>query len=133
MPSLPTIAVAFIALGVVAATLFPALSSLWASPPENAEVLRDLVASGEAKLIDVRTPREFQANGLEGAVNIPLQELTQRYQEMGAPDEPVVLYCRSGNRSGQAKAYLERQLGYQQVHDLGSLGSAKRAMTDEEM
>ncbi|MBL8145321.1 MAG: rhodanese-like domain-containing protein, partial [Anaerolineae bacterium] len=69
------------------------------------------------QLVDVRTPEEFASGHLPGAVNIPLQELPGRLGEI-AVGEPVVLYCRSGNRSGQAAQLLAGE-GYTQILDLG--------------
>ncbi|MFN8378001.1 MAG: rhodanese-like domain-containing protein [Anaerolineae bacterium] len=71
------------------------------------------------QLIDVRTPEEFASGHLPNAVNIPLDELPNRLGEV-ATDEPVVLYCRSGNRSGQAAQLLASE-GYTQVLDLGGI------------
>ena len=70
-------------------------------------------------LVDVRTPQEFESGYIEGAVNIPLQELAQRAGEL-PQDQPVVLYCRSGNRSSTAARMLSNA-GYQQVYDLGGV------------
>lgn len=70
-------------------------------------------------LIDVRTPQEFNSGYIEGAVNIPVQELAQRLDEI-AQDQPVVLYCRSGNRSSNAARMLANA-GYDQVYDLGGV------------
>jgi rhodanese-related sulfurtransferase len=80
---------------------------------------RKLVESG-ARLVDVRTPEEFAAGHLAGAVNIPVQELAERLGELEPRDQPVVLYCRSGNRSGHA-ARLLKNAGYARVHDLGAM------------
>jgi phage shock protein E len=71
---------------------------------------RDLVARG-ALLLDVRTAEEFAEQHLTGALNIPLQELASRLLELGAKDRAVVVYCRSGNRSGTASA-LMKSAGY---------------------
>ncbi len=70
-------------------------------------------------LLDVRTAEEFASGHLPGAVNISLQDLPSRLGEVPV-DQPVVLYCRSGNRSGQAAALLE-EAGYTQVADLGGI------------
>ena len=86
----------------------------------SADEARSLVADG-ARLVDVRTPEEFAAGHIEGAVNIPVQELERRMAEVGAKDTPIVLYCRSGKRSSAAARMLEAA-GYGQVHDLGSIG-----------
>lgn len=70
-------------------------------------------------LIDVRTPEEFASGHIPGAVNISVDELAQRLNEI-PQDKPVVLYCRSGNRSNQAAQILERA-GYTQIYDLGGI------------
>jgi phage shock protein E len=78
-----------------------------------------LVESG-ARLVDVRTREEFEAGHLLGAVNIPVQELDRRMVELEPKGNPVVLYCRSGNRSGRAARML-KSAGYSAVHDLGAM------------
>ena len=78
-----------------------------------------LVSEG-ARLVDVRTPAEFGERHLPGAVNIPLQVLQQRISEVDTKETPVVLYCRSGNRSAQAASML-RAAGFTAVHDLGAI------------
>lgn len=80
---------------------------------------RKMVADG-AVLLDVRTPGEFAAGHIDGALNIPVDELPRRLDEVGARDKPVVVYCRSGRRSAQA-AGMMRQQGFQSVHDLGGM------------
>jgi len=78
-----------------------------------------LAAGASYQLIDVRTPEEFASGHINGAVNIPVQELAQRMGEI-QKDQPVVLYCRSGNRSAQAATILD-QAGYTGVYDLGGV------------
>lgn len=103
-----------ILLGVVVLTLI-----LWGRRGNvSSEEARKLVAEG-ASLLDVRTQQEFAAGHIEGALNIPLQELQQRLHEL-PKDRPVVVYCRSGNRSSSAAKLLENQ-GYSAVHDLGGM------------
>lgn len=70
-------------------------------------------------LVDVRTPEEYASGHIAGSVNIPLQELQSRMSEIPT-NQAVVLYCRSGNRSGQA-ANLLRDAGYTQIYDLGGI------------
>jgi phage shock protein E len=82
---------------------------------------RALVESG-ALLLDVRTPAEFAEKHLPGAVNIPVQELEQRVAEVGAKDRPVVLYCRTGNRSARAARML-KEAGYTSVHDIKTMSA----------
>lgn len=80
-----------------------------------------LVEEG-ARLIDVRTPAEFAAGHVPGAVNVPLDEVPNRLGEFGPVDAPVVLYCQSGNRSGKAKRILE-DAGHTQVRNLGAMSN----------
>jgi phage shock protein E len=80
---------------------------------------RRLVAAG-ARLIDVRSPDEYAGGHLPGAVNIPVQVLDQRLAEVGPRDGALIIYCRSGSRSGRAAALLRAQ-GFTKVHNLGPM------------
>jgi len=66
--------------------------------------------------IDVREVEEFAQVRIPGATLIPLSELDRRLEEIPR-DRPVVLYCRSGNRSGQAASWLDSQ-GYKNLLNL---------------
>ena len=57
-------------------------------------------------IIDVRTPGEFMGGHVAGSINIPLQEIQNRIDEIKELDQPIVLCCASGMRSGQATVYL---------------------------
>ncbi len=94
---------------------------------DEIEQVRTLLAEGDAELVDVRTPQEFARNGLDGAKNVPVQQLAERLDEAGAKDEPVVVYCRSGNRSARAAQILEKA-GYEEVYDLGAHSTAKKVV-----
>ena len=59
-------------------------------------------------IVDVRTPEEFSAGHVPGSINIPLNEVPDRVEELRAMAKPLVLCCRSGVRSGNALAFLER-------------------------
>jgi len=83
--------------------------------------IREVVAQG-AKVIDVRSTDEFRSGHVPGAVNIPLHTLPLRLSEVGPTDKPVVLYCLSGGRSGQA-ADLLRRSGYREVLDVGPMSA----------
>lgn len=74
------------------------------------------LAAAGARVVDVRTPQEFAAGHVPGAVNVPFDEVTRRTAELGDPDAPLVLYCRTGRRSGIAAEAL-RRLGYEKVYD----------------
>lgn len=75
------------------------------------------VLSDGGRLIDVRTPGEFSAGALDGALNLPLQEI-QRAGALLDRETPLVVYCGTGMRSNQAKGLL-RDMGFNTVHDLG--------------
>jgi len=70
-------------------------------------------------LVDVRTPEEFAGGHIAGAKNIALQDLPNRLDEL-PHDQPIVLYCRSGNRSGQAMQLLAKA-GYDRLYNLGGV------------
>lgn len=70
-------------------------------------------------LLDVRSRAEFEQNRLEGAINIPLEELNMRYQTIPR-DRPVVVYCAHGGQSMQAARMLAR-LGFDAVNADGGL------------
>jgi NADPH-dependent 2,4-dienoyl-CoA reductase/sulfur reductase-like enzyme/rhodanese-related sulfurtransferase len=70
----------------------------------------------DAVILDVRTERENLECALPMSVNIPVQELRERYEEIDQ-DRPVYVYCRSGFRSYLAYRML-KGLGFQQVATL---------------
>lgn len=72
--------------------------------------LEDVLKTGSYHLIDVREPMELEMDGhIEGAKNIPLGEVADRKEEILALEGPVVIFCRSGNRSGKALEYLQAE------------------------
>lgn len=77
----------------------------------------------DARLIDVRTHAEFASGHIDGAFNLPLDRFNHEIHRV-VPDKatPVILYCRSGARSGHALSAM-RQMGYHHVHNGGSVGS----------
>ncbi len=82
-------------------------------------IIREKIAAG-ARVIDVRSPAEFSDGAYKGAVNIPLTLLPLRMQELEPKDRPIVLYCASGARSGQA-ARLLKKAGFSDVINAGGL------------
>lgn len=70
---------------------------------------------GPVTLIDVRSEAEWSLEAIRSSVNIPLQHLGERASEI--PDRPVVVYCRTGERSSTAASVLERA-GRMNVVDL---------------
>lgn len=79
-------------------------------------------------IIDVRTPEEFAQGHVKGAVNHDL--LGGDFQAvLPGLDRDIAykLYCRSGNRSGQAMALMQQE-GFTKVENLGSLQEASDAL-----
>ena len=73
-----------------------------------------MIKSG-ALLIDVRTKKEFEEGHIKDAINIPFEETNNLMTAIGFDKRrPVVVYCRSGNRSGKAKTELDKR-GYTNV------------------
>lgn len=72
----------------------------------------------EILLLDTRSPEEFAAGHIPGAVNIEFNRIDQALGQL-APwkDKTIVVYCRSGRRAGIAEAYLEQQ-GFSGLHHL---------------
>lgn len=70
-------------------------------------------------LLDIRTPEELAENGtIQGAVNVDYYaDNFQEEMEKLDREVPVMLYCRSGGRSGQAASLL-KELGFKQVYDM---------------
>lgn len=60
-------------------------------------------------IIDVRTRSEFSGGHVAGSINIPLQELEERLDEIRTMPQPIVLCCASGGRSGSATAFLSSE------------------------
>jgi phage shock protein E len=87
--------------------------------------LKALKAQG-ALIVDVRTPQEFRAGHFKGAANIPLDRIRGEIARFQKKQKPVILYCRSGNRSGMAASML-RQAGIE-AYNAGSLGAIRKAL-----
>ncbi len=83
----------------------------------------ETTAGNEPIIVDVRTPEEFHAGAVPNAVNIPLDELMSRYEELGNDaDREITVYCASGARSAYAQRML-MQMGYSNVTNGGGLHS----------
>ncbi len=67
--------------------------------------------SGEAAPLDVRSKQEFRGGHIAGARHVPFIQLPVHVGSLD-PAVPLVVYCRSGNRSARACAYLRRR-GFQ--------------------
>lgn len=77
-------------------------------------------------LVDVRTASEFAGGTVKGAINIPLSDIQQQAEKLDK-SKLIVVFCQSGNRSGQALNYLQQQ-GFTNVHNGGGWRSLKTAV-----
>ncbi len=85
----------------------------------SCEDAKHLIKEKKAQLVDVRTPEEFESSKLPGAINIPLQDIDYMAVQKLDKHLPVVVFCRSGQRSHMAMQILTSQ-GFEEVHNLGS-------------
>lgn len=68
-----------------------------------------IIKEKQGTVVDVRTNEEFRGGNVEGSINIPLQEIERRMDELKTLKQPLVLCCASGGRSGQATQYIMQQ------------------------
>ena len=75
--------------------------------------------SEEGVIVDVRHREEYLSGHLSGAINIPLDELSQKINLIPNKNQPLLLCCSTGIQSASAKVLLE-SLGYTHVYNGGS-------------
>lgn len=83
------------------------------------EYQEKMAAIGDLQLLDVRTPDEYNAGHIEGAelINFFDEDFVQQVESRFDKEEPLMLYCRSGNRSAKATAKL-KAVGFKEIYDL---------------
>lgn len=91
------------------------LQRLFGSAP--AVDLSEIIKEG-AYLVDVRTPGEFAQGHVKGSVNIPVDVISSKLGQF-KNKKNIIVFCRSGSRSGMAKAILENH-GIQHVVNGGT-------------
>lgn len=85
------------------------------------ELKRRLDAGEKLPLVDVREPHELAICKLDGNIHIPMNQLPTRMNELEKyKGEEVIVYCRSGGRSGQCVQYL-RNAGFNAVNLTGGI------------
>lgn len=94
----------FILIIITAIAMFTIFKNIFAST-DNSQLV-EAVNNG-AFLVDVRTPAEFSSGSVKGAVNIPLDKVQSQIAQF-KNKKNIVVFCKSGNRSGQAKSILEQ-------------------------
>lgn len=86
--------------------------------------IENKLKNNKAILYDVRTPEEYAEGYIQGAKNFPLQKIKEGILPSGEKDGSIYVYCRSGNRSAEAKKLLA-DAGYSNVTDLGGINDVK--------
>ena len=99
------------------------LSSIFGAK-DNSKVTEAIQAG--AFLVDVRMPSEFASGSVKGAVNIPLDKIGSQLTRFKGK-KSIVVFCQSGNRSGQAKSILD-QNGVQSVINGGSWSNVNKCI-----
>ncbi len=93
----------------------------------SADEAVDIIEAGEASIIDVRSPAEYDEAHIVGAVNIDVTgaDFADQIAELD-PEASYLVYCRSGNRSAQAASQME-DAGFTDVADAGGLADLAAA------
>jgi phage shock protein E len=90
--------------------------------------LMALSAQAKDVIIDVRSPAEFAAGHVEGAINIEHTAIAQEIAKAGVgKDDTVLLYCQSGRRSGIALDTL-KGLGFSKAQNVGGIEVARKTL-----
>ena len=79
---------------------------------------KEQIDTKKVALIDVRTPKEFDAGNIKNSKNIDFfdPEFITCFSDYNK-EEPIYVYCQSGGRSGKASKKLE-ELGFTKIYDL---------------
>jgi phage shock protein E len=93
--------------------------------PLSSERLAEIIASGDPNtlLVDVRTEEEYNSGAIPSAINIPFDQIAA---DLPTEDRSarIIVYCRSGRRSGIAADTL-KDLGFNNILDFGGVGNWK--------
>ena len=82
--------------------------------------IKEILEKEDVTIVDVRNTWEYEEGHVNNAVNIPLNEIPARIDEFRKLNRPVILYCRSGNRSGAA-VHILKQAGVTNVYNGGGI------------
>ena len=115
----------------LAVVVFALLATLGLTSCGSSDEARAAMDNG-ATVIDVRTPAEYESGNVEGALNIDVSapDFVERVSEL-PKDDTYVVYCRSGNRSGQA-AQMMRAMGFERAYNVGGFDQLARAGAETE-
>jgi rhodanese-related sulfurtransferase len=100
---------------IITITMFGLFKNRFAMNDDSALIIA--IQKG-AFLVDVRTPGEFASGSVKGAINIPLDQIPLKLSQFKGKGD-IVVFCRSGSRSNQAKTFLDKS-GISNVFDGGT-------------
>ncbi len=90
-----------------------------------------LSAQAKDVIIDVRSPQEFAAGHVEGAINIEHTAIAQEIAKAGVgKDDTVLLYCQTGRRSGIALDTL-KGMGFSKAENVGGIELARKTLSNK--
>ncbi|MFN7116658.1 MAG: rhodanese-like domain-containing protein [Saprospiraceae bacterium] len=87
--------------------------------------LKEIIKKPGVTIIDVRSRLEFFLGHIKGSKNIPLGSLPNKLEDIKKLNQPIVLVCASGMRSGQALSFLKSK-GLKNLYNGGSWASVKQ-------
>jgi phage shock protein E len=92
----------------------------------------EIVIDEKTAVIDVRTEQEYKAGHLKNSINIPYSEIKDTIgKHVHDKNEKIIVYCRSGRRSGIAKQTLD-EMGYTKVINAGAYEKLKAAEREKQ-
>jgi len=98
------------------------------SEKNNNDQIIDAIRDG-AILVDVRTPAEFAEGSAKGAINIPLDRVEQQLEQFRG-HKNIIVFCRSGARSNEAKSILEEN-NFENVFNGGSWQNVNQLLNNK--
>jgi phage shock protein E len=111
--------ISIISLVIVMLALFTSCTNAGTGSIADRSEIKKWITDG-ALIVDVRTPEEFSSGNYKGSINIPLGDMEKNLIRFGNKEQKIVVYCRTGNRSGKAKEILEKN-GYKNILNGGGL------------
>jgi len=99
----------------------------------NGEVNDKIDLSGNSIIVDVRTKAEYDQGHLKNSLNIPYDTIKEKIEGITTDKgDTIIVYCRSGRRSGIAKKVLE-EIGYKNVINAGAYKELKKLEEEQQM
>ena len=91
-------------------------------------LLSSIVFSDEPLIVDVRSLEEVKTGIIQDAIHIEWTQIDEEINNIDiTKDQPIYLYCRSGNRSGKATLMLEKK-GFTNVINAGGIDEAAKKL-----